>query len=277
MRRAALILVLLPAWLSASDQWLFRSPPGFDSPDVVARTDPGPEHGPQVHAGMPVSERSLTAWRNQAAWLAERLGKRGLRIGNAVHIRIFKQTRELELYIQRDDRFELYRTFPICEMSGTLGPKRFEGDYQAPEGFYSVRPERMHPHSDFHLAFNVGYPNAHDRARNRTGANIMIHGGCASNGCFAMSDYYMEQLYVLAEAAFRNGQRQIGVEIYPFRMSEANLRAHAGSRWIRFWETLKPLHDHFEAHRRPALVHAGARGYRAAPEPEYGKASISAP
>ena len=211
---------------------------------------------------VPSSSSLKSAWINQGEWLFQRLGEKDLRIGDPVHIRIFKQSRELELYIHGPGGFERYRTYPICDMSGTLGPKRFEGDYQAPEGFYTVAADRLHPHSDFHLAFNLGYPNAFDRAQDRTGSNIMIHGGCASNGCFAMTDYYMEQIYLLAEAALQAGQREIGVEIYPFRMTEANLAAHASSRWIDFWRSLKPAHDYFIAAGIPAPVEAGTMGYR---------------
>jgi murein L,D-transpeptidase YafK len=211
---------------------------------------------------FPSSETSKSAWINQGEWLFDRLNGQGLRIGDPVHIRIFKQSRELELYIEGGDGFELYRTYPICDVSGMLGPKRFEGDFQAPEGFYTVVPERLHPHSNFHLAFNLGYPNEFDRFKGRTGSNIMIHGGCASNGCFAMTDYYMEQIYLLTEAALRNGQQDVGVEIYPFRMTEDNLTAHASSRWIDFWRSLKPAHDHFLDSGLPAPVESHLGAYR---------------
>ncbi|MDT8408467.1 MAG: hypothetical protein RQ741_02590 [Wenzhouxiangellaceae bacterium] len=229
---------------------------------------------------FPSSPSSKSAWINQSQWLSERFVEKDLRIGDPVHIRIFKQSRELELHIRGKHGFELYRTYPICEMSGLLGPKRFEGDYQAPEGFYDVRPERLHPNSDFHLAFNLGYPNAADRGMGRTGSNIMIHGGCASNGCFAMTDYYMEQIYLVAEAALQNGQRDIGVEIYPFRMTEENLDAHASSRWIDFWRSMKPAHDHFIESGEPARVLVDAGGYRLASDQSTalsGSPRISAP
>ena len=211
---------------------------------------------------LPSSPSSRSAWIHQGEWLFDRLADKGMRIGDPVHIRIFKQSRELELYLRGRDGYELYRSYPICDISGSLGPKRFEGDYQAPEGFYTVAPERLHPNSDFHLAFNLGYPNTFDRSLDRNGSNIMIHGGCASNGCFAMTDYYMEQLYLLAEAALENGQKNIGVEIYPFRMTEQNLTAHASSRWIDFWRSLKPAHDYFVAAGRPARIESAAGTYR---------------
>ncbi|MBL38052.1 MAG: 2-dehydro-3-deoxyphosphooctonate aldolase [Xanthomonadales bacterium] len=250
----ACALFAVSAFAAEEDvDWLFEPAPEPGSADP-ARLDPPPR--------FPSSDRSKSAWINQGDWLFDRLSGRGLRIGDPVHIRIFKQSRELELYLQGRDGFELYRTYPICDVSGMLGPKRFEGDLQAPEGFYTVVPERLHPHSEFHLAFNLGYPNEFDRSMGRTGSNIMIHGGCASNGCFAMTDYYMEQIYLLAEAALKNGQPEIGVEIYPFRMTEENLAAHAASRWIEFWRSLKPAHDHFAQSGLPAPIEPGVAGYR---------------
>jgi len=257
----ALTGMLMPVALPATDGWLYRSAPKAQSSSEGSESDSASLHSrPSTH--LPSSTRSKSAWINQGEWLFRRLREKGLRIGGAVHIRIFKQSRELELYVRGREGFELYRTYPVCDMSGTLGPKRFEGDYQAPEGFYTVAAERLHPHSDFHLAFNLGYPNAFDRAAGRTGSNIMIHGGCASNGCFAMTDYYMEQIYLLAEAALQNGQEDIGIEIYPFRMTEQNLAAHASSRWIDFWRSLKPAHDHFAASGRPARIQPESGAYR---------------
>lgn len=264
MRRAVTPLVISLAAIVAGTPWTGAGADSLATPAEFA---------------FPSSENSRAAWINQHDWLSERLRPRDLRIGDPVHIRIFKQSRELELYLQGRNGFDLFRIFPICDISGTLGPKRFEGDYQAPEGFYTIRPERLHPRSDFHLAFNLGYPNPFDRAMERTGSNIMIHGGCASNGCFAMTDYYMEQIYLLAEAALRNGQETIGVEIYPFRMTADNLEAHRGSRWHEFWRSLKPLYDYLLETGRPASVTSGSDGYSISADEEPGRESgrFSAP
>ena len=238
---------------TAGERWIY-------APAPTRLEDPSP--GPGGEHRHRSSAASKSAWIHQGEWLRERLHRRGLAIGSPVHIRIFKQSRELELHVLGPSGFELYRTYPICAVSGTLGPKRFEGDLQAPEGFYTVRPEQLHPHSEYHLAFNLGFPNEYDVSLGRTGSNIMIHGGCASRGCFAMSDYYMEQIYLLAEAAIQNGQREIGVEIYPFRMTESNLEAHAESRWNEFWRSLKPAHDHFARSAMPAAIASETGGYR---------------
>lgn len=247
---------------SADDAWLYAPIPGLPDPDLRA-PDPVPALAQRV---FPASAASRSAWLAQADFLRPRLAAKRLRIGDAVHLRVFKESRELELWMRGDDGYELVRVYPICDLSGGLGPKRFEGDFQAPEGYYTVPVERLHPHSEFHLALNLGYPNAYDRALGRTGSNIMIHGGCASNGCFAMTDYYMEQIYVLVEAALREGQPEIGVEVYPFRLTDENLAAHSASHWAEFWQALRPMHDHFLEHRRPARVLVQRDGYRAVPD-----------
>src|SRR5262249_37782610 len=104
-------------------------------------------------------------------------------------IRVFKEEAELEVWTQDDSgRFALLSTYPTCRWSGELGPKFKTGDRQAPEGFYTITPGLMNPDSSQYLAINTGFPNAYDRANGRTGAFLMIHGGCSSAGCYAMTD-----------------------------------------------------------------------------------------
>src|ERR1700684_455663 len=104
-------------------------------------------------------------------------------------LRIFKEESELEVWKQTaTGRFELLKLYPICRWSGELGPKQHEGDYQAPEGFYVITPKLMNPNSSYYLAINMGFPNAFDAANGRDGSFIMIHGTCASVGCYAMTD-----------------------------------------------------------------------------------------
>jgi murein L,D-transpeptidase YafK len=101
-----------------------------------------------------------------------------------------------------------FNSFRVCTYGfGGLGPKIRQGDGKAPEGFYRVAPEQMNPASNFHLAFNLGYPNRFDRHYGRTGSALMVHGSCVSIGCYAMTDDGIEEIYALADAAFRNGRR----------------------------------------------------------------------
>lgn len=190
------------------------------------------------------------------------LGKKGMTTASALHIRVFKEESELELWKQREDgRFYHFKTYPICHWSGTLGPKLRQGDMQAPEGFYSVPQRQMNPNSQFHLAFNLGYPNAFDRANNRTGDFLMIHGKCKSAGCYAMTDALIEEIYALAREAFIGGQEAIQVHAYPFRMTEANLARHKDSPHYKFWLTLKESYDFFEIARQPSNVVVCERRY----------------
>src|SRR3981081_2772990 len=113
-------------------------------------------------------------------------------------VRIFKEEAELEIWKQdTTGRFQLLKIDPICRWSGDLGPKLYEGDRQAPEGFYTVTPELMNPNSNLHLPINTGFPNSFDKANNRDGTLLMIHGDCSSSGCYAMTDEQISEIYHL--------------------------------------------------------------------------------
>jgi murein L,D-transpeptidase YafK len=97
-------------------------------------------------------------------------------LGAPIYIRIFKEERELELWVQTpSDTYALFKTYPICNHSGGLGPKLKEGDRQSPEGFYTVTKSALNPNSSYHLSFNLGFPNRFDRSHNRTGSVLMVH------------------------------------------------------------------------------------------------------
>jgi murein L,D-transpeptidase YafK len=143
-------------------------------------------------------------------------------------VRIFKEEAELDVWKQDNSgRFALLRTYPICRWSGELGPKIKQGDRQAPEGFYTISPGQMNPNSSYYLAINTGFPNAYDRANGRTGAFLMIHGDCASAGCYAMTDEQIAEIYALAREAFFGGQKSFQLEAFPFRMTPLNMARHA--------------------------------------------------
>jgi len=183
------------------------------------------------------------------------LGRKDMRIDQPIFVRVFKEESELEIWKQRDDgRFYHFKTYPICNWSGDLGPKMQQGDRQAPEGFYRVTRHQMNPNSNFHLAFNLGYPNAFDRAHNRTGEFLMVHGKCKSAGCYAMTDEPMEEIYGLAREAFINGQEAFEVHAFPFRMTDEKMALHKNSPHYEFWKTLKEAYDYFELTRVPPTI-----------------------
>ena len=180
----------------------------------------------------------------------------GLALGGDLYIRIFKEEKDLEIWgVQIESgTYRKFKTYPICSYSGGLGPKEREGDFQSPEGFYDVTKNRLNPNSNYHLALNIGYPNAYDRSMGRTGSFIMVHGACISIGCFAMGNEGIEEIYLLAEASLNNGQAAIPVHIFPFRMTDENMKAHKNSPWLAFWKNLKEGYDLFETTNIPPTV-----------------------
>ena len=170
-------------------------------------------------------------------------------------VRLFKQEAELEVWKQdRAGQFTLLKTYPICRWSGDLGPKIREGDRQAPEGFYSITPGQMNPQSSFYLSFNMGYPNAFDKALGRTGSQLMVHGDCSSRGCYAMTDEQMSEIYTLGRESFFGGQRAFQVQAYPFKMTPVNMAKHRSNPNMPFWKMIKEGYDHFEVTRQEPNV-----------------------
>ena len=188
---------------------------------------------------------------------------RGMSMDNPMYIRAFKSEMKLELWVKNSyrDEFELFRSYDICNKSGTLGPKLKEGDRQTPEGFYDVNEGRLNPNSKYFLSFNIGYPNEYDRAHRRTGSALMIHGECVSNGCLAMTNKSIAEIYLIIEQNLKYGYDSIPVHIFPFRMNEGNMAARRYSRWYPFWETMKPAYDYFEAHHIPPQVSVRHKRY----------------
>lgn len=190
------------------------------------------------------------------------LGKKGMDLQAPVFIRVFKEESELELWKQRaDGHFYHFKTYPICNWSGELGPKQKVGDKQAPEGFYTVSRGQMNPDSKYHLAFNLGFPNTYDKAHGRTGEYLMVHGRCKSVGCYAMTDALMEEIYGVARESFLGGNDTFQVHAFPFRMTEANMRRHAGHEAYPFWLTLKEGYDYFEYARQVPNVAVCSKRY----------------
>jgi murein L,D-transpeptidase YafK len=206
------------------------------------------------------SDRAEAAQVHAERRLRPVLAAQGGEFGAAVFLRGFKREGEMELWLHRTDpagtgaNWVLLKTYPICAWSGTLGPKLAEGDGQTPEGVYSVGREQLNPTSRFHLSFNLGFPNAHDRAHGRTGSYLMVHGACVSIGCYAMTDVAIEEIYSLVAAALEHGQTSVPVHLFPFRLDADALAAAAESPWHAFWTELAPIYRAFEEQRVPPEV-----------------------
>ena len=189
-------------------------------------------------------------------------------VSSDLFIRIIKTTAEtdkgiLEMWNRcADGRFHLTQTYEMCTWSGALGPKLKEGDGQSPEGFYFIKPSSLNPNSSYHLSFNLGFPNAYDRAHGRTGSFLMVHGNCVSIGCYAMTDKGIEKIYAEVEKAFDGGQGFIRVHIFPFEMTTENLAAKSDNPNHAFWTNLKTGWDWFERERVPPNVTVAEKTYR---------------
>ncbi len=205
-------------------------------PDTIA---------PTGRAQAPLSEKTL------AEMAAKNMDKE-----SPILARIFKEEAEMEIWKQnRDGQFVLLKTYPICRWSGDLGPKKKEGDRQAPEGFYTITPGQMNPNSNYYLAFNTGFPNAYDRAMGYTGSELMVHGDCSSRGCYAMTDEQIQEIYALARESFFGGQKALQLQAYPIRMSALNMAKHRNNPNFAFWKMLKEGYDHFDAtHQEPKVA-----------------------
>jgi len=186
----------------------------------------------------------------------------GMSTQSPIMMRIFKEENRLEVWKQKDNgRYGKIAEYEICAWSGELGPKKTEGDRQAPEGFYVIRPGQMNPNSNYYLSFNIGYPNTYDQSLGHTGSNIMVHGACSSAGCYSMTDENVAQIYAFARDAFKGGQRAFQIEAFPFRMTAENMAKHRDNPNYDFWKMLKVGYDYFELTRQPPDVEVCERKY----------------
>jgi murein L,D-transpeptidase YafK len=199
---------------------------------------------PTGRAGAPLSEKTLAL-----------MSSKDMDKGSPILVRVFKEESELEVWKQdRSGRYALLKTYPICKWSGDLGPKKREGDRQAPEGFYTITPGQMNPNSNYYLAFNTGFPNTYDRSHGYSGSELMVHGDCSSRGCYAMTDEQIQEIYALARESFFGGQKAFQFEAFPFRMTAMNMARHRNNPNFAFWKMLKEGYDHFEATRQEPKV-----------------------
>lgn len=186
-----------------------------------------------------------------------------------VYVRSFKYDRELEVWVKSDakETFKLFKTYRVCMQSGTIGPKRLEGDYQMPEGFYYIN--EFNPNSNYHLALGLNYPNASDKMLSdvqRPGNDIYIHGGCVSTGCIAISDKPIEELFVLTNYAKDNGQDFIPVHVFPVKYNvkksfEYLAQATKANQQLQhFAVSLKAAFDYFEDKKQLPLIMVNKKG-----------------
>ena len=212
-------------------------------------------------------ERRLPSRAEKKTQIIESLLKNTSLQGDKLELflRIFKQEQQLEVWGKGpgNDRFQKILHYPFCNFSGTLGPKRREGDLQIPEGVYHI--DRFNPKSRFFLSLGLNYPNSADRILGdpqRPGSDIFIHGGCATIGCVPITDEKILELYLLAEWARDQGQRKIPVHIFPCRM-ETNQVVPITRQFPQhreFWKSLQPVYQYFEELQRVPTVRIDSKG-----------------
>lgn len=199
--------------------------------------------------------RVKAAYSKKWEGLQKELKDKGIKSLNfEVHLRNFKFEKQLELWARNngEKEFKLIKTFNICASSGELGPKRQEGDYQVPEGFYEI--SWFNPMSDYHLGLKVNYPNKSDRIKakgNRPGGDIMIHGNCVTIGCIPIENEFIEELYIACVEA-KSNNHPVTLEMYPCKFTNENwtiLNKSEDKEKIKFWGTLKTAYNYFESNK----------------------------
>jgi len=186
-----------------------------------------------------------------------------------IYIRSFKYDGQLEVWVknERKEPFKLFKTYRVCAMAGTLGPKRMAGDYQVPEGFYYIN--EFNPNSNYHLSLGINYPNQSDKILSdslRPGGDIYIHGSCVTVGCIPLTDEYIDEVYTIATYAKASGEDYIPVHIYPVRYNvkkSADYLAYLSrtdASLKAFGEKLEQVYDHFELTHQLPVIMTDARG-----------------
>src|SRR6476659_105036 len=186
-----------------------------------------------------------------------------------VYIRSFKYDAQLEVWVKNEpkEKYRLFKTYKVCMQSGTMGPKRLQGDYQVPEGFYYIN--EFNPHSNYHLSLRLNYPNASDRILSdslRPGNAIYIHGSCVSVGCIPVTDDEIEEIYIVSSYAKANGEDFIPVHVFPIRYNQRKsveyfrMSAKNNSSLQKFALQLKDAFDKFEETRQVPLVLIDRKG-----------------
>jgi len=214
-------------------------------------------------------ERVGKAFDEKDTKIRRQLSDLGLNPGDLnIVILAYKEESTLEIFgkNRNEEKYKKIIAYPICAKSGEPGPKRREGDLQVPEGFYEIID--FNPLSSYHLSLGINYPNKSDKIKSdpkKPGGDIYIHGDCVTVGCLPMTDDIIKEIYVYAVNARYNTQQSIPVYIFPFRMTEANMKIYSernsqNTGLIGFWENLKQGYDQFDSTKIPFPVRIDSKG-----------------
>lgn len=186
-----------------------------------------------------------------------------------LYIRSFKYDSQMEVWVRNTSKepYRLFKTYKVCAMAGTLGPKRMQGDYQVPEGFYYIN--EFNPNSTYHLSLGINYPNTSDRILGDSlepGGDIYIHGSCLTVGCIPIQDAQIEELYILATYAKNSGQDFIPVHIFPVRYNNPKSADYLSrlikddNKLVHFSAEIKKVYEYFEQNRKLPLISVNSLG-----------------
>jgi len=186
-----------------------------------------------------------------------------------VYIRSFKYDGQMEVWVRNDKKepFKLFKTYRVCALAGTLGPKRMQGDYQVPEGFYYIN--EFNPNSNYYLSLGLNYPNVSDKILSdiyKPGGDIYIHGSCVTTGCIPVTDQQIDEIYLIAAFAKNAGQDYIPVHIFPIRYNNKKSvdyltgLAKNDASLKTFATNLQSVYDHFEATRQLPVIMTNTAG-----------------
>lgn len=203
--------------------------------------------------------------------LQKQFEEKGLRWpAKYIYIRSFKYDGQLEVWVknERKEPYQLFKTYKICAMAGTLGPKRMQGDFQVPEGFYYIN--EFNPNSTYYLSLGLNYPNASDRILaadpGHPGGDIYIHGNCVTVGCIPVTDEQIDEIYILAAQAKSQGEDYIPVHIFPIRYNNKKSEEYLNNftrndlKLKEFEEHLEGVYDHFELTKQLPVIMTDSRG-----------------
>jgi murein L,D-transpeptidase YafK len=187
----------------------------------------------------------------------------------SVYLRSFKYDRQLEVWVKSklNEPYKLFKTYKVCQQSGSTGPKRVEGDYQVPEGFYYIN--EFNAKSNYHLALGLNYPNSSDKIladQNKPGSAIYIHGSCVSTGCIPITDAPIEELYLLTNTVRNQGQEFIPVHVFPIKYNVATSKTFLDAATKdnitlqQFNKNIKEVYDYFEYSKELPIIMVNKKG-----------------
>ncbi len=217
-----------------------------------------------------ISLKDLGVFTNVEDTLQKEFEAKGLQWpAKYVYIRSFKYDAQLEVWVKNaeKEKYKLFKTYKVCMQSGTMGPKRMQGDYQVPEGFYYIN--EFNPHSAYHLSMHLNYPNVSDEILSDSlhpGNGIYIHGSCVSVGCIPVTDNDIEEIYTIASYAKLNGQDFIPVHVFPVRYNSRKSMEYFKNAiknnpsLEKFAMNLKIAYDKFEETRQLPVILIDRKG-----------------